>query len=517
MPPKAKAKGKAKAKAKAKVGAKAAAKAGAKAKAKGKAEPKRAASTARGGAAAVARGAAAPPPPTKRKASSSSLPEPAPKGGRGEGGVAAPKAAPVSRPSGSNGGGERRVDSRCPQQGLKVVEDYTAKLNQTNVGQNNNKFYIIQALEGGGKYYAWNRWGRVGDDGKNQLIPCETKNQAINLFCGKFHDKTGNTWRLRDSFVKKPGKYQLVDTDETGGDGGADQALGKLTQAQIEKGQKVLANLQGALGRSNSTQVTELSSEFYSLIPHNFGWKKPVAITTMDMLHEKEELLKFFLRMGFEEVEADTGVSPISGVMDLPLPKSLEEAANGICGKSSISSSNKKGSELAKVQAGSPKAKMADALYAAIMLYTSNAIYADLNRCLRDKNRAKITKYFKYLRLLIEAMQSLPQKKRTLWRGISVDLSSDPQYSVGKTVTWWGVSSCTSDEKVARGFAKGCGGGCTIVTINSQTACDISSISFYSHEKESLLRPGTQLKVKSRTKKGPITEVHVDEVGVAIG
>ena len=47
-----------------------------------------------------------------------------------------------------------------------------------------------------------------------------------------------------------------------------------------------------------------------------------------------------------------------------------------------------------------------------------------------------------------EAMKHLPQKKRTLWRGISVDLSE--QYKVGSTITWWGVSSCTADESVCK-------------------------------------------------------------------
>jgi len=34
-------------------------------------------------------------------------------------------------------------------------------LNQTNIGQNNNKYYVIQLIENGGRYYTWNRWGRV--------------------------------------------------------------------------------------------------------------------------------------------------------------------------------------------------------------------------------------------------------------------------------------------------------------------------------------------------------------------
>merc|ERR1712060_626542 len=118
----------------------------------------------------------------------------------------------------------------------------------------------------------------------------------------------------------------------------------------------------------------------------------------------------FFLRMGFEKVDADASVTPIDGVMDLPLPKSLDEAAKGVCSAGAITASNRQGKDLADQQAGKPKKAMSTALYAAIMLYASNAIYSDLNKCLRDKNRAKIKRYFKYLRLFFEAMSSLPQQ-----------------------------------------------------------------------------------------------------------
>lgn len=40
-------------------------------------------------------------------------------------------------------------------------EDYDCTLNQTNIGANNNKFYIIQLLEHNGAFSIWNRWGRV--------------------------------------------------------------------------------------------------------------------------------------------------------------------------------------------------------------------------------------------------------------------------------------------------------------------------------------------------------------------
>ena len=69
-----------------------------------------------------------------------------------------------------------------------------------------------------------------------------------------------------------------------------------------------------------------------------------------------------------------------------------------------------------KKKAGAPIQPMTPELYGAILLYTSNAIYKDLNKVLRDEDRALVHKYFPYLRMLFEACARLPQKKRTLWR-----------------------------------------------------------------------------------------------------
>lgn len=84
----------------------------------------------------------------------------------------------------------------------------------------------------------------------------------------------------------------------------------------------------------------------------------------------------------------------------------------------------------------------------------------------------------------------------------------------------------------------GCGGQCTLLIVDCTTAMDISALSFYSNEKgfaafflepavtfffcllsltESLLAPGTQLKVLRRARKGNIAEIHVTEVGRAFG
>merc|ERR1712100_437884 len=180
-------------------------------------------------------------------------------------------------------------------------------------------------------------------------------------------------------------------------------------------------------------------------------------------------------------------------------------------GGSSVKSSSSQGATLASKQAGNPSRKMSGELYAATMLYTSNAIHGDLNKCLRDENRSKVKKYFKYLRLLFEAMDHLPKEKKTLWRGISVDLASSPDYEAGKTVTWWSVTSTTADMNVAKNFTKGCGGKCTLFTIDTKTSTDIAPLSMFANEKESLLAPGTQLEVISKKQNGNVAEIHLKE------
>eukprot|EP00929_Paragymnodinium_shiwhaense_P092631 TRINITY_DN525_c0_g1_i1.p1 TRINITY_DN525_c0_g1~~TRINITY_DN525_c0_g1_i1.p1 ORF type:complete len:482 (+),score=112.04 TRINITY_DN525_c0_g1_i1:89-1534(+) len=456
---------------------------------------------------------AAPKPPTKKatKAAPAAMKTSA----------AAPAGAPAAKKQKVSGG--RAVDSSVPESGLKVVEDYTVTLNQTNIGggANNNKFYKIQVLEGKGKFYTWNRWGRVGDEGECKLTPCGTSFLACKEFCQKFRSKTGNDWRDRDNFTPKVGKYKIVETEESRGKkggGGSDAPMGKLTEAQIAKGRKVLDKLAAVLKKPkpDKTQVDALSGEFYTMIPHNFGWKKPPPIDSKDLLAAKTELLKFYLRMGFDKHDDKADLSPISGVMALPVPKSLGEACTGICGRGDVKSSEDEGKTLAARQAGRPKKKMEPHQYGSIMLYTSNAIYTALNKCLRDRNRASVKKYFKYLRLLLDALGVLPQQRKTLWRGVSVDLFDNPMYKVGNTVTWWGVSSCTSDKGVADGFAGGCGGGCTVVTIQAKTACDISAISFYGNEKESLLAPGTKFKVKSKSRTNGISQITLEEIGRSI-
>lgn len=239
-----------------------------------------------------------------------------------------------------------RVDPQCPlshSPGTQVHEDYDCTLNQTNIGSNNNKFYIVQLLQDGERFVCWNRWGRVGEVGQSKLSSFVLLEDAKKDFEKKFRDKTKNSWAERDHFVAHPGKYTLIEVqgeDETQEavvkvDGGPlrtvaqrvrpcslDAAtqilitnifskdmfnsamahmnldvkkmpLGKLSKQQIARGFEALEALEAALKSTPHAGLSleELSSHFYTVIPHNFGRSRPPPINSPELLQAKKDML----------------------------------------------------------------------------------------------------------------------------------------------------------------------------------------------------------------------------------
>lgn len=92
-------------------------------------------------------------------------------------------------------------------------------LNQTNIGQNNNKFYIIQLLQRSPsqQYALWTRWGRVGETGQNACKNFSVFESAEKEFCKKFKDKTKNNWEEKENFTAVKGKYTLLEMDDEEG------------------------------------------------------------------------------------------------------------------------------------------------------------------------------------------------------------------------------------------------------------------------------------------------------------
>ncbi|MER6260859.1 ADP-ribosyltransferase domain-containing protein [Streptomyces sp900105245] len=152
----------------------------------------------------------------------------------------------------------------------------------------------------------------------------------------------------------------------------------------------------------------------------------------------------------------------------------------------------------------------ADAI-AALYLYTcESAFYREINAILRSPDRARLVPYLPYLRLLFSAVSQLPVRTSPLWRGVSLDLRA--QYPLGRTVTWWGVSSCTSEPAVARSFL-GSRGKRTLFEVSPARAVGIRDFSAFTGEEEFLLLPGTQLKVTDvKTERGGLCTVRLTEL-----
>ncbi|RUS87948.1 hypothetical protein EGW08_004303 [Elysia chlorotica] len=247
--------------------------------------------------------------------------------------------------------GSAPVDDQCPLVGKasvfeagKVVWD--CMLNQTNIANNNNKYYLIQLLQQDTSktFYVWLRWGRVGYNGQTNLINCSSNlDNAKSTFAKKFKDKTGNDWSMKNKFQKIPGKYDLLimdyntesqedqvdapipDTDPQDiaiPDSKLDKRLqdlvqlicdiksmedavvemkydakkaplGKLTKTQIKAGYEALKNIETLIKKKDmGRNLSDACSEFYTRIPHEFGMQTPPLIRTPQMVKEKISLLE---------------------------------------------------------------------------------------------------------------------------------------------------------------------------------------------------------------------------------
>ena len=211
--------------------------------------------------------------------------------------------------------GGAAVDTLVPNKdAYRVLQDggktYSATLNQSNLGANNNKFYIIQVLlhESSGQIFNWNRWGRVGVPGQTALNGPMPKNNAINAYQSKYRDKAikGGYKEIEIKYddekeQEKPAKgkgkekknqtkskmdqglqnlinliFDINIMNNTMKEIGYDakkMPLGRLGESTIKEAYDVLNKLSQAVKKKDKTLMTKLSGDFYTLIPHDFGFK----------------------------------------------------------------------------------------------------------------------------------------------------------------------------------------------------------------------------------------------------
>ena len=214
------------------------------------------------------------------------------------------------------------IDPNCQYQNGAIVEDggsvYDCTLNQTDIGANKNKFYIMQLIEANKGFIVYIRYGRIGERGTTNNKQFSSKAPAITFFEKQFRAKTGNAWSQKDDFEKKPKKYfmaeiETVDISEEeeseSSDGSSEELdkrvvdflklisnttymqnalvqleidteklpLGKINQAQIDNAYEILEEILDNL--KDKSELVRLSSEFYTLIPNACGRQNLPSLT----------------------------------------------------------------------------------------------------------------------------------------------------------------------------------------------------------------------------------------------
>ncbi|MFF1510382.1 ADP-ribosyltransferase domain-containing protein [Streptomyces sp. NPDC058326] len=207
---------------------------------------------------------------------------------------------------------------------------------------------------------------------------------------------------------------------------------------------------------------------------------------------------------------------PITGVFDTPLMdfrKAVEPVSKVLVNLDRhIERSSRFGeAKVAAAVAGAGVDGLSADAISALYLYTcESAFYREINAVLRSSDRERLVPYLPYLRLLFSAVDALPTRTEPLWRGVALDLRS--QYPLGRTVTWWGVSSCTSELGVARAFL-GSRGRRTLFEVTPARAVGIRRFSAFTGEEEYILAPGTQLKVTEvKAERGGLCTVRLAEL-----
>ncbi|XP_056671999.1 poly [ADP-ribose] polymerase 1 isoform X2 [Monodelphis domestica] len=213
---------------------------------------------------------------------------------------------------------------------------FSATLGLVDIVKGTNSYYKLQLLEDDReiRYWIFRSWGRVGTViGSNKLEQMSSREDAIDHFCKLYEEKTGNSWHSTN-FTKYPKKFYPLEIDY-----GQDEEavkkltvsagtksklpipvqnlikmifdvesmkkamvefeidlqkmpLGKLSKRQIQNAYSILSEVQQVVSQGGSdSQILDLSNRFYTLIPHDFGMKKPPLLNNIDCVQAKVEML----------------------------------------------------------------------------------------------------------------------------------------------------------------------------------------------------------------------------------
>ena len=220
---------------------------------------------------------------------------------------------------------------------------YSVVLGAVSIQDDVNSYYKLQVLEHDKKpkYYVFRSWGRVGTTiGGNKVENFYEKADAVREFERLYEEKTGNRWSKRHEFKKVAGRFYPLEMDY-GQDNDqikklsvaesksklakpiqelvstifdiesmkkalvefeidlTKMPLGKLSKKQIETAYTILTEAQDMIKNEDGTDTKFLdaSNRFFTLIPHDFGMKKPPILNNPDIVKNKIEMLDNLLEI----------------------------------------------------------------------------------------------------------------------------------------------------------------------------------------------------------------------------
>ncbi len=234
------------------------------------------------------------------------------------------------------------IDKHCDVKGVILQSNnktYSCVLNQTDIVENKNKFYIMQIIKVLDTYHHFTRYGRIDEAGTCVNKVYNNENTAINFFEKQFKTKTGNAFSS-GNFVKKTGKYfmsQVSYKDEiekikdtlpqnklavksllddrvqsllsllsnvdimqqnllTLNLDAKKMPVGKLNSEQLSLAGQILDKIQlivsiPVLTADNKQNLIGLSNDFYTYLPMSFGRKKPPAIATQELINTYKDTI----------------------------------------------------------------------------------------------------------------------------------------------------------------------------------------------------------------------------------
>ena len=193
---------------------------------------------------------------------------------------------------------------------------FSCTLNKSDLDKNNNKFYIIQLLEhdSNKSLSLFTRWGRVGVPGQHEVKDVDSTS-GPKMFMKKYRDKTKggyqeifidyeaevkkedlpeeNKKKNKNKGAKKKyintldedikdlmrliyDKQMISDNLHEIGYDSKKMPLGKLSPVTLTNGLNILKEIETELKKKNpdGDVLKHLSSNFYTQIPHDFGFQK---------------------------------------------------------------------------------------------------------------------------------------------------------------------------------------------------------------------------------------------------